>query len=176
MLVVDTVVGNVHSDEHLALSIQRKEKDGSALRVRISAADAQRRRLRLSTETGIDVGVDIGRGSALQDGDVLCRQTDTEQLVVVDVAPTEAMAIRLSGDVPADELFAYGVRVGHMLGNQHWPVQVEKDVVLTPVSIDRKVMETVVATHGFAGLTWEFIPVKSGRVPSAMPRIEHHHG
>ena len=67
MLVVDTVVGNVHSDGQLALALQAKEKDGTALRVRISAAEAQRRRLRLTSDTGVDVGVDISRGSALQD-------------------------------------------------------------------------------------------------------------
>jgi urease accessory protein len=176
VLVVDTVLGNVHHDEHLALSVQAKEKDGTALHIRISASDAQRRRLRVSAESGTEVGINIAHGAALQDGDVLAPTADANRVVVVEVAPSEAMAIRLSGEVPAEELFAYGVRVGHMLGNQHWPIQVEKNVVLTPVNIDHKVMETVVTTHGFEGLTWEFIPVEPGRVPTGMPRIEHDHG
>jgi urease accessory protein len=176
VLVVDTMLGNVHHDEHLALSVQAREKNGSALRIRISASDAQRRRLRVSSESGTEVGVNIAHGEALHDGDVLAPGSDGDQVVLVEVAPSEAMAIRVDVEIPAEQLFAYGVRVGHMLGNQHWPIEVEKDVVLTPVTIDHKVMETVLATHGFEGLTWEFIPVEPGRVPTGMPRVEHRHG
>lgn len=175
MLVVDTVLGNIGEDEALALDVQAREKTGEVWWVELSFHDAQRRRLRAATARGEDVGIDVPRGTALRNGDVLYRAPDSTPLVAVAVAPAEAMAIRLAG-VPPDDLFAFGVRLGHVLGNQHWPVRVKGDVVLTPVTIDRLVMETVLKTHGFQGLEWEFVSVEPGEVPTSMPHLEDHHG
>lgn len=174
MFVVDKVLGNTHRDEPLALDMQAKAKTGAAEHVEVSFHDAQRRRLRLTTPSGLEVGVDISHAHGLQDGDVLSGGDGTK-FIVIDVAAAEAMALQMDGSIPPEELFAYGVRLGHMLGNQHWPVSVENDVVMTPVNIARKVMETVVRTHGFPGVVWEFIPVEPGRVPTGMPHIEHNH-
>lgn len=175
MLVVNRLVGNVAVSDELAHRVQAMEKSASVERVQVSQADAQRRRLRLTAESGIDVGITVEGGTALSDGDVLCHDDDESRFVIVEISPSEAMAIRVT-PAPADAAsFAYGVRLGHMLGNQHWPIKVDGSVVLTPVNIDRLVMETVVRTHGFDGLEWEFVSVEPGEVPTGMPRIEHEH-
>jgi urease accessory protein len=171
VIVVNRVLGNTNKDQALEYRVQAQEKEGNVARVRISASDAQRRRLRLAASYGIEVGIALEAGTALEEGDVLCRDDDESELVVVEVEPSEAMAIRVNPP-PADEAsFVYGVQLGHMLGNQHWPIKVDGTVVLTPVNIDRLVMETVLRTHGFDGLEWEFISVEPGEVPTAMPRI-----
>ncbi len=174
MYVVDTTLSNIHTDESAALNVQRLEKEGKVERVYIPFHDAGRRRLRVTTDQGTHIGVNLPDG-ALQDGDVLAGEEGSDRLVVVEVAPSEAMALRMSEEVPIGELFAFAVQLGHMLGNQHWPITVKDDVVLTPLSIDHKVMETVVKTHGFTGIEWEFIPIQPGDVPTAMPHIEHEH-
>lgn len=174
MLVLNHVLGNTKADEMLRLSVQRKEKLHEVEYVELAFHDASRRRLRVTTSAGQSVGIDLGDAEALRDGDVLIGE-DPGLMFVVNVAPTEAMALRMSKKLPADELFEFGVRLGHMLGNQHWPLKVEHDVVYTPLTIDKKVMETVVKTHGFDGLVWEFVPVEPGDVPSGMPHIHHEH-
>lgn len=176
LLVVDTTLGNLASDEALALRIQAMEKSGAVERVSVSHSDAQRRRLRMKAASGADIGIAIEAGAALSDGDVLCAGGDDSQVVLVAIAPAEAMAIRVSPALADEDSFAYGVRLGHVLGNQHWPIKVDGAVVLSPVNIDRVVMETVLRTHGFEGLEWEFISVEPGEVPTGMPRIDHHHG
>ena len=174
MLVLNHVLGNTKTDERLGLEIQRKEKLHEVQHVGLAFHDASRRRLRVTTSAGQSVGIDLGNADALRDGDVLVGE-DPTMMFVVDVAPTEAMALRMSKELPPDQLFEFGVRLGHMLGNQHWPVTVENDIVYTPLTIDKKVMETVVRTHGFDGVVWEFVPVEPGDVPSAMPHIHHEH-
>jgi urease accessory protein len=176
VFVVNRLLGNTASAEGLAHRVQAMEKSSLVERVRVSPTDAQRRRLRVTTESGVDVGIMVEDVTALTDGDVLCHDKDESRLVVIEVTASEAMAIKVMPP-PADAAsFAYGVLLGHMLGNQHWPIKVDGSVVLTPVSIDRLVMETVLRTHGFPGLEWEFITVEPGEVPTAMPRIEHSHG
>ncbi|MFV0523149.1 MAG: urease accessory protein UreE [Acidimicrobiales bacterium] len=173
MLVVNQVKGNIHTDRGLALEIQRLEKQGGVEHVHIPFNDAGRRRLRITTDRGTPVGVDLPTDRALQDGDVLEGADGT--LILIEVAPSEAMALRLTAEIPPEDRFEFGVRLGHMLGNQHWPITITDGVVLTPLSVDHKVMETVVRTHGFEGIEFEFVPVKPGEVPTAMPRIEHDH-
>ena len=174
MYVVNTVLSNVHTDEAIALEIQRLDKENKVERVHIPFHDAGRRRLRLTTDQDTHVGVDL-ENKALQDGDVLAGSEGDGRLILVEIAPSEAMALRMSEEIPPDELFEFAIKLGHMLGNQHWPITVENDVVLTPLSIDHKVMETVIRTHGFSGIEWEFVPVQPGDVPAAMPHIEHNH-
>ena len=175
MYVVNRLLGNIHKDESLALEVQRREKLGEVDTVSLAFHDAGRRRLRVKSANGRSLGVDLGTADVLKDGDLLALEEDLTLLVLVQIAPSEAMALRLGKEMPTEELFAFGVRLGHMLGNQHWPIRVERDVVLAPVSIDRKVMETVVRTHGFDGIEWEFVPVEPGDVPTGMPDIHHEH-
>ena len=49
------------------------------------------------------------------------------------------------------------VELGHALGNQHWPAVVKGTTVYVPLTVDRKVMASVMRTHAFAGITYEFV-------------------
>jgi urease accessory protein len=44
------------------------------------------------------------------------------------------------------------------LGNQHWPALVKGGIVFVPVTVDRKVMASVMDTHRFEGVRYEFVP------------------
>jgi urease accessory protein len=50
------------------------------------------------------------------------------------------------------------VELGHALGNQHWPALVKDGVVYVPLTVDRKVMASVMNTHRFEGIRYEFVP------------------
>ena len=175
MHIANQVLGNIHADESLSMEVQRLDKQKKVERVFVPFHDAGRRRVRLRTDQGTDIGVDLPMDEALQNGDVLAIGDESDRMVLIEVAPSEAMALRMSKEIPADQLFECGVRLGHMLGNQHWPITVKDDVVYAPLTIDHKVMETVVRTHGFDGIESEFVPVQPGDVPTAMPHIEHRH-
>ena len=50
------------------------------------------------------------------------------------------------------------VELGHALGNQHWPALVKGTRVYVPLTVDRKVMSSVMNTHRFEGIRYEFVP------------------
>jgi urease accessory protein len=60
------------------------------------------------------------------------------------------------------------VELGHAMGNQHWPALVKNNLVYVPLTVDRKVMASVMKTHRFEGIRYEFV---SGRevVPYLAP-------
>jgi len=44
------------------------------------------------------------------------------------------------------------------LGNQHWPAVVKGTTVFVPLTVDRKVMASVMKTHAFSGISYDFAP------------------
>ncbi len=50
------------------------------------------------------------------------------------------------------------IELGHAMGNQHWPALVKGNVVYVPLTVDRKVMASVMNTHSFEGIRYEFVP------------------
>ena len=50
------------------------------------------------------------------------------------------------------------VELGHALGNQHWPAVVKGTKVYVPLTVDKKVMLSVMETHNIEGITYEFQP------------------
>ncbi len=188
MLIVESVLGNTHEDQNLAEECERVAQAGGLEMIRLSAQDVQRRRLRVSTDAGTDLGLNLSRGRPLgagvRDGDVLYRSLDGRRMVVVAVQGAEAVVIRPAlgrrrGEHPGrrgQALFELGVRLGHLLGNQHWPIRLDQGAVLVPVVTDRKAIETILATYGIEGLEWEFAEVPPGtQLPTIAPPISHRH-
>ena len=48
------------------------------------------------------------------------------------------------------------VELGHAVGNQHWPAVVKGTKVYVPLTVDKKVMLSVMETHHIEGITYEF--------------------
>ena len=61
------------------------------------------------------------------------------------------------------------VELGHALGNQHWPALVKDTRVFVPLTVDRKVMASVMNTHRFEGIRYEFVPGERHRSLSRSP-------
>src|SRR4029077_15000765 len=103
-------------------------------------------RLRLVTNTGREIGLILPRGAELADGDVFAVEEDDSR-VLIRIALQEVMVLTPSETLQASERWAWAVRLGHVLGNQHWPIAVVGEQIFTPVTVDRAVMETVLTTH-----------------------------
>ena len=63
------------------------------------------------------------------------------------------------------------VELGHALGNQHWPALVKGDRVYVPLTVDRKVMASVMKTHRFEDIAYEFAAGRRHRAVSRAARI-----
>jgi urease accessory protein len=50
------------------------------------------------------------------------------------------------------------LEIGHALGNQHWPAVVKGTAVYVPLTVSQQVMSSVMKTHAFPGITYEFAP------------------
>jgi urease accessory protein len=126
----------------------------------LTAAEAQRSRLRKRTARGIDVAIALDRGAELREGDVLDWDEASQTAVVVRLNLPDVLVVDLSALLggPAERLLARSVEIGHALGNQHWPAVVKGARVYVPVTVDSRMLATVLKTHGIEGVSSSFAP------------------
>jgi urease accessory protein len=122
--------------------------------------EAQKNRFRKKTASGTEVAVSLDRGAFLRDGDVLMWDAATARGVVAQISLRDVMIVHLdelAGQTPEISMRTC-VELGHALGNQHWPALVKGTRVFVPLTVDRKVMASVMNTHRFEGIRYEFAP------------------
>lgn len=162
MLVADSYLG------HRTDSATADRLDGAdPHRVVLDDTDRRRSRVRTETEAGRDLGVVVA--DELADGDVL--ETADGDLVVVELAAVEALAVDLAD---ADLEAATALEVGHALGNRHRDLAVRDDTALVPVADSRERTAATVADLLPDGVSTRFETVSPSTFDDATP--EHAHG
>ncbi len=155
MILVEAVLGNA-GDPEWTERLATATVDAFEL----DHWEAQKNRLRKKTRGGRELAVSLDRGSFMRDGDVLLWDEQAREAVVARLSLRDVMVINLEAlaALPADLAMRTSVELGHALGNQHWPALVKGSRVYVPLTIDRKVMSSVMKTHGFEGISYEFLP------------------
>ncbi len=79
-----------------------------------------------------------------------------------------ALRIRLNDVLVADlgelaserpeEIIHIALELGHAIGNQHWPAVVKGTKVYVPLTVDKKVMDSVMRTHRIEHVHCSFQP------------------
>jgi urease accessory protein len=146
MVRVQQRLGNIYTDGPLRERVSAWQKEGILDEAVIDERDASKGRLRLQTGKGREVGISLPRGVKLEAGDVFMLEGTDDRLLVQLTLP-EVMVLTPHPNKQTSEQMRWVIRLGHVLGNQHWPVAVHDEEVLVPVSLDRAVMETVLRTH-----------------------------
>ena len=122
--------------------------------------EAPKSRLRKASESGIELAISLPRSEHLHDGDVLHSAAAQGLIVVARIALKEVLVIELEGleNLAPHEILRASFELGHGLGNQHWPAVIKGSTVYVPLSVDQKVMASVMRTHAFAHVKTRFAP------------------
>lgn len=155
MVVIDSVLGNVGEAEWIS---RLAAADVELLE--IDQWEAQKSRFRKRTARGVEVAVSIDRGTYIRDGDVLLWDDRAHLAIVARIELRDVMVVHL-GDLlglPPDVAMRTCVELGHAIGNQHWPALVKHGLVYVPLTVDIKVMASVMDTHRFENIRYEFVP------------------
>jgi urease accessory protein len=139
----------------------------------LDSSDAAKRRLRVRTRGGVDVALDLERGTYLFAGAVL--DDDGQRLIVVERRPEEALIVAFSTALDRVALIDRAVRIGHALGNQHVPVELEGAELHAPITSSREVVLESISRLGLDGIEIRFGDVRLGR-DRPLERLGHHHG
>ena len=122
--------------------------------------EAPKNRLRKASEGGVELAIALPRSEHLHDGDVLHYDEAAKVIVAARIALKDILVIELEGleTLPPTEILRTCFELGHGIGNQHWPAVIKGSTVYVPLSVDRKVMASVMRTHAFAHVKTHFAP------------------
>jgi len=122
--------------------------------------EAPKNRLRKASEGGVELAIALPRSQHLHDGDVLYYDEAAGIIVAARIALKEVLVIELEDleKLSPIEILRTCFELGHGLGNQHWPAVIKGTTVYVPLSVDQKVMASVMRTHAFEHVKTHFAP------------------
>jgi len=155
LILIEKILGSARDPEWTS-----RLAAGTVDRLALDHWEAQKNRFRKKTASGVDIAVSLDRGTFLRDGDVLVWDEAAARAVVATITLRDVMIIHLDGLAlqPSGIATRTCLELGHALGNQHWPALVKGSRVYVPLTVDRKVMASVMNTHRFEGIRYEFAP------------------
>lgn len=187
MDVITEIIGNAHSPEW-----HEKLHHADVESVYLDQWTAQKSRFLATGDKGNEYPVALKRHSQIVDGDIIYYNPDENRGVVLKLQLSPVLVIDLEGIASRtpDDIIRISVELGHAIGNQHWPAVVKGTKVYVPLTVDEKVMLSVMETHHIEGITFEFkqgMEVIPFLAPHEMRRLfggagqeshehhEHHH-
>jgi urease accessory protein len=155
LILIEKILGNAGDPEWTA-----RLAGGVVETLALDHWEAQKNRFRKKSSAGREMAVSLDRGAFLRDGDVLLWDEAAARAVVARISLRDVMIIYLDELAAQDPEYAMRtcVELGHALGNQHWPALVKGTRVFVPLTVDHKVMASVMKTHRFEGIRYEFVP------------------
>jgi len=155
MVIIETVLGNIR-DPEWAARLEEAEIDV----LQLDQWEAQKSRFRKTTEGGSVLAVSLSRDTHIRDGDVMLWDPQVPLAVIARIELRDVMIVHLDALMHLDPEVAMRtcIELGHAMGNQHWPALVKDHVVYVPLTVDRKVMASVMKTHAFEHIRYEFAP------------------
>lgn len=155
MVVIETVLGNI-GDPEWTKRLSAADVD----LLEVDHWEAQKSRFRKTTVKGAEVAISLDRGTNIRDGDVLLWDAQAVAAIVARIELRDVMVVHLDdlARLTPEIAMRTCVELGHAMGNQHWPALVKGNAVYVPLTVDRKVMASVMNTHRFEGIRYEFVP------------------
>jgi len=155
MIIIEEILGNSGDPEWT-----RRLDAANVDLLHVGQWEAQKSRFRKTTTKGTELAVALDRGTYIRDGDVLLWDAQKASAVVARIDLRDVMVVHLDDltRLAPDVAMRTCVELGHAMGNQHWPALVKDSVVYVPLIVDRKVMSSVMNTHHFENLRYEFVP------------------
>ncbi len=153
MILVEKVLGNIKAGEW-----QQRSEALVIDELVLEQWEAPKSRLRKNSTNGLELAISLPRSEHLHDGDILHFDASNNLVVVARIALKEVLVIELEGleKLSPAEILRHCFELGHGLGNQHWPAVIKGTTVYVPLSVDQKVMASVMKTHAFENVKTYF--------------------
>lgn len=154
MNIYTEIIGNLYQIPEWG----EKLKDADIEYIYLDQWTAQKSRFLAKGDKGNEYPVALKRHSQVVDGDIIFYSPEENKAVVMRIELSPVLVIDMSGllEKDAETIIRVSVELGHAIGNQHWPAVVKGTKVYVPLTVDKKVMLSVMETHHIEGITYEF--------------------
>lgn len=154
MTVYSEILGNMLRQPEWEEKLKNAEIDF----IPLDQWTAQKSRFLAKGASGKEYPVALKRHTQIADGDVIEFDEKEGKAAVLRIELNPVMVVELDGmaDHKPEEIIRVALELGHAIGNQHWPAVVKGTKVYVPLTVDKKVMMSVMETHHIEGITFRF--------------------
>ncbi|MDE6010213.1 MAG: urease accessory protein UreE [Muribaculaceae bacterium] len=154
MKIYSEVLGNIRKQPEWQEKLANAEID----EIYLDQWTAQKSRFLAKGLSGTEYPVALARHTHIVDGDVIDFDEEANKAVVLRLELSPVLVVDLAGiaDKDPQTMIRISLELGHAIGNQHWPAVVKGTKVYVPLTVDKKVMLSVLETHHIPGITFEF--------------------
>lgn len=154
MKVYNEIIGNLNTSPEWASKLEGDEIDY----IFLDQWTAQKSRFLGKGVSGKEYPIALARHSQIVDGDIIEYEPEAGTAAVLKIELSPVLVVDLGGlaDKDHDTIIRVAVELGHAIGNQHWPAVVKGTKVYVPLTVDKKVMMSVMETHHIEGITYDF--------------------
>ena len=142
--VADTYLGNLNDNLDLSKAVAGK----SCLEVELNIADCHKGRIYSHTKNGVEIGIIKERNRALRSGDLF--KTDNDKIVKIVLQDREVLVLDISQIEPVCAVEM--IRLGHMLGNHHYPIEIRDRQILVKLNGNKSIIKKAIANLNIPGL------------------------
>ncbi len=154
MNIYTEILGNIYHDQAWA----EKLKTANIEKIELDQWTAQKSRFLAKGNQGNEYPIALKRHSQVVNGDIIYFNPTENKAAILEIDLSPVMVVDLSElcNKKPEEIIRIAVELGHAIGNQHWPAVVKGTKVYVPLTVDKKVMLSVMETHHLEGITYEF--------------------
>ena len=156
MNIYTEILGNIYRDKEW----QMRAENANLETVLLDQWTAQKSRFLAVGSMGNEYPIALARHSHVTNGDVISYSPHENRMAIIQIELSQVMVIDMSLLTTMDsaDIIHTSVELGHALGNQHWPAVIKGTRVFVPLTVDKKVMTSVMETHHIENITYEFMP------------------
>lgn len=154
MEIFTEVLGNINLSPEWAKRLEGLDVDY----IFLDQWTAQKSRFLGKGVSGTEYPIALKRHTQIVDGDVIRFDPESGKAAVLRIELSPVLVIDLEGIArrSPEDMIRISVELGHAIGNQHWPAVVKGTKVYVPLTVDKKVMMSVMETHHIEGITFDF--------------------
>lgn len=155
MEVCNEILGNLHAPEW-----KERLDELDIEYIPLDQWTAQKSRFLARGEKGNEYPVALKRQTQVVDGDIVFHDAASGRVgaIRLDLSPVLVLDLSALKAQSAEEIIRRSLELGHAIGNQHWPAVVKGTKIYVPLTVDKKVMLSVMDTHHLEGISYEFQP------------------
>lgn len=151
--VAQKYLGNIAKDSSLEEQIKIARETNRYLEVYLQRNELVKGRIFTKTTSRAEIGIIKSRDLVLRSGDIF--ETETGNLLLIKIAAERLIVISFEQPVK-DHCLMDLVSLGHILGNHHYPIKIDKNKIYVRLITEAKVLVKMIEELNIPGLKITF--------------------
>ncbi len=166
-LIAKKYLGNINRNPELAEIVNHAKKANKCLEIELQKRDRAKGRILAKSLSGVSIGIIKNRELLLESGDIL--EAENGNLLLINLQQEKLMVLKFTN---SNHNALKLVQLGHLLGNNHYPIKIEDNKIYVRLVTNPKVIEKNIHELNIIGLE---ISYTNQSLHYDSEDISHHH-